>query len=224
MTTPRVSILLPVHADDIKYVEGVVDNLLETAADPSAIEFCFAVDSAEAADVLTPHIIALPHITTSIINGSKGYRGLHRHWNELAAVAEGRWLMLWNCDAKMLTDGWDTYLDKFTDDICVVQPEDNHNALAFVIFPRLVNTLLGHVTHHAFMDYWINELMRRGGWPQHREGFIQVAHAWDHNSPRAPESREMQKDFHVTSYNFWHGMINADVTALQEAYANHIQS
>jgi hypothetical protein len=37
----------------------------------------------------------------------KGYDSLHEYYNELASKATGDWLMLWNDDAVMETEGWD---------------------------------------------------------------------------------------------------------------------
>lgn len=219
----RVSVLLPAREQDPYCVKGAILSLLETAQEPDRVEIVVRLDWNDpklhaVLDLLNP----IPNVRALIGDRGEGYKTLDRQWNECAAVAQGYWLMLWNCDARMMTNGWDTYLDRFTDPICVVQPDDNHRAAAFVIFPRRVQQLLDYITQHPFMDWWINQMIdqnRQGRWPAYADGTIKVFHSWSTRSPFAKESLQLQEDLHHVRQQHWRSLVDQDVLFLMERSA-----
>ena len=221
----RVSVLLPAREKDINTIVSAIRNLLDTAEEPEKVEIIVNMDTD--APMLEAVADSIEDDSVFVMGSPRGngYLSLENKWNECAKVADGHWLMLWNCDATMLTEAWDTYLDNFKDPICVVRPSDNHRAAAFVIFPRLVYLLLGYVTQHPFMDWWINQLIyRQGGWPAYEDGSIQVHHSWSRTSPNATQSLALQHDLHKTRPDYWRRMIDEDVAKLKKAHEDFIRA
>ena len=84
-----------------------------------------------------------------------GYAGLHRYYNQLAAMATGDWLMVWNDDARMLTPSWDAVIG--WQPPAVLWPQANHSphACTFPVWPRAWSTATGHVSLSPHCDTWM---------------------------------------------------------------------
>lgn len=89
-----------------------------------------------------------------------GYAQIHRYYNALATMARGRWCLLWNDDATMLTDGWDTVIMAQAPAVLALAsnlPGGNF----FPAWPRAWTEHLGHVSMSPNVDVWISEVGRR---------------------------------------------------------------
>lgn len=88
----------------------------------------------------------------------KGYSNLHEYYNLLASQASGEWLLLWNDDAIMLTDGWDQIIASRPTDR-LLAPHAHHDPLiTFPIIPRAWTVACGHYSMLLHCDSWWQEI------------------------------------------------------------------
>lgn len=96
-----------------------------------------------------------------------GYPRLHVYYNALATVAKGDWLLLWNDDCLMTTQGWNRIVEAHGD--VIISPDTVHNPLCtFPIVPRRFVETLGHFSLNAHCDTWWQEIGEELGilmWP-----------------------------------------------------------
>lgn len=92
-----------------------------------------------------------------------GYTGLHRYLNELVSKAEGSWVMWWNDDMRMQTDGWDTIVVDSPQG--VLWPHANHVEHANIapIWPKAWSDAAGIVTPTTHMDTWLQYVAEQLG-------------------------------------------------------------
>jgi len=158
MTDPLVSVLLPTRGRPQALIESVT-SLHETAGDGKSFEILYAVDD----DDQVPTLEAWDQIMSGlggrhrplIFQERHGYANLHEYVNQLATMADGRWLMLWNDDAVMQTYGWDWRIRELP---CrfVLDCWTNHPTLTctFPIVPAAWVQALGHFSLNAHCDTW----------------------------------------------------------------------
>jgi len=99
----------------------------------------------------------------------KGYLDMHLWVNQMAAVATGDWLYLFNDDARMLAEKWDLVLRLANvnglwhgvDDVCmlVTPTEGRPFANKFFLLRRKVFGVLGHISLNPHTDSWIQAVM-----------------------------------------------------------------
>ncbi len=77
-------------------------------------------DTATAARGLGCDVLVLPR---------QGYELLHVYYQRLAAEATGDWLLVWNDDAVMLTEGWDLIIEGLPERVLVADLLSNHSPL-----------------------------------------------------------------------------------------------
>jgi hypothetical protein len=88
----------------------------------------------------------------------RGYANLHTYYNRLAEIARGDWLLLWNDDALMRTDGWDKIVESHCPTM-VLSPLTVHAPLCtFPIVPRSFVRAVGHFSLNAHCDTWWQEI------------------------------------------------------------------
>jgi hypothetical protein len=64
-----------------------------------------------------------------LISDRHGYERLHVYYQQLAAASRARWLLVWNDDAVMLTQGWDTVLDHLPRSVLVADLQSHHSPM-----------------------------------------------------------------------------------------------
>lgn len=95
-----------------------------------------------------------------------GYKELHIYLNGLAGLARGQYLITWNDDALMLTEGWDEKLRAAIQTQAVplvYQFQTAGYRDIFTAVPRAWYEILGHVSLCLAYDSWINDLADRLG-------------------------------------------------------------
>lgn len=160
--SPRVSVICPARGRP-EYLRSAVDSLLSRAAHPEQVEllFRFDEDDPSLAQEIDACFAIDPCDRTVISVGPRhGYVGLYRYYNELSAMARGEWLLLWNDDTTMVTDGWD--------DLLLEGPQNTVQFLrvdskpeADPTFPathRGVYEAMGHLSLNAHCDAWISDV------------------------------------------------------------------
>jgi hypothetical protein len=89
----------------------------------------------------------------------QGYHRLNVYNNKLAEHTDARWLMIWNDDAVMETQGWATEIMKREGEfkLLAVHTHKDHPYSIFPILPRKWYELLGYISPHSVQDGWLSQ-------------------------------------------------------------------
>jgi hypothetical protein len=88
-----------------------------------------------------------------------GYINLHKYNNAMAAKTASNWLVIWNDDAVMETQGWDTVIASYTGQfqLLAFHTHRDHPYSIFPIVPRSWFDLLGYISPHPTQDGWVSQ-------------------------------------------------------------------
>lgn len=165
---PLVSVLLPTRGRPAWLAQSM-DSLFSLARNKAGLEFLLKVDDDDLpTQEFLDRIKSLLNIKVSVTPRGRGYHDIHLWVNQLAAQATGDWLLLWNDDARMMTQDWDVLMEVLQprrwspdDDIFMVtlptlrRPECNE----FIALRRTVFNVLGHFSLSPHGDNWISRVM-----------------------------------------------------------------
>lgn len=161
----KISILLPTRGRT-NQLQRSVFSLIDTATEPSQIQWLFGFDNDDMAtyhwfqEHVLPNIIASGAKYTCMAFEPMGYVKLNEYVNRLAAKAVGDWFVFWNDDAVMETAGWDQEIVNHTGEFCL-QAFDTHNKHPYSIFPIVPREwfeLIGHLSLHQLNDAWLSQI------------------------------------------------------------------
>lgn len=214
MTAPLVSVLLPSRGRPAS-LRSTITGLRSLAADSGRVEVLVAGDDD---DEDTPGAAVGANLL--VTGPRRGYARLHEYVNDLAGYARGRWLMLWNDDATMLTDGWDRIVADQPAGLRVLCPASNQDPLnTFPVFTRELYELLGHVSVSPHCDSYLEAVARPTG--IERRVPIEVRHdRYDltglHNDQTYADSQAgyRRAEFHSEKVQ---DQIRADIAKIQAA-------
>lgn len=157
---------------------ATVFNLLDKADCPEDIEVLVAMDP----DDEHRHVVETAFATEPWAGNCRvwtaperyGYTGLHRYLNALAKQAKGAWIMWWNDDMVMQTEGWDSIVIDSPQG--VLWPHANHVEHANIapIFPKAWSDANGYVTATTHMDTWLQYVAEQLGC--HHKVPIEIIH------------------------------------------------
>jgi glycosyltransferase involved in cell wall biosynthesis len=165
MTDVLISVLLPTR-NRVNLVNRSVESLLSKSSDPSRVEILVAYDE----DDLVSQEYFNGSAWESLIGVAHnqvcccplwGYSGLNRYYTTMAKQARGRWFMVWNDDAVMLTEGWDQHLANNQDFIGLLHMETENfkkNLTLFPLIPKVWLDLFGELSQHQLNDSWIQDI------------------------------------------------------------------
>jgi len=149
-----ISVLLPSRGRPKALAESI-DGLLDLADRPGAVQVLIAADPDDA-DTRTVDLPWQASVWTA--PERYGYPRLHEYVNRLAEQADGDWLMLWNDDARILTEGWDTVVHEQQPGVLWPHSNDIPTCNTFPIWPKAWTDALGHVSLSPHCDSWIQYL------------------------------------------------------------------
>jgi len=91
---------------------------------------------------------------------SMGYAGLNRYYNHLAKSTSADWLFVWNDDAVMETQGWDSVIEQYTGQfkLLKVHTHNDHPYSIFPIMPRAWYDLMNHLSRHQMIDAELSQI------------------------------------------------------------------
>jgi hypothetical protein len=142
-----------------------IRSLVDLADDPGRVQLMFAFDRDDniGFEYFTQHL--QPWLDTQDVGYTAmrfdrmGYINLHKYNNELAAKSSARWLMIWNDDAVMQSQGWDTTIMSYEGEFKLLSFK-THNMHPYSIFPIVPRTwfdLLGYISPHPTQDGWVSQ-------------------------------------------------------------------
>jgi len=137
---------------------------LATATDTSRIEILVAYDdddleSREFFETVWTPFLEQSSATSLVFETERfGYLRLYKYVNFLAEQATGDWIMFWNDDALMLTEGWDEEIvrnDGFFGLLRMPCVTMDHPFALFPIIPREWLDFFGCISPVNHSDWWI---------------------------------------------------------------------
>lgn len=167
---PLVSILIPTRGRP-DHLRAAVDSVHSLASDKSCIEYLFRVDDDDFETIKVVEWLEtlLPCKKVVAPRGS-GYFQMHTMVQDIAKLAEGDWLFLFNDDALFKTQDWDKILLVMgmrnpwigIGDVCmIVAPTIGRpHAQEFFFLRRRTFEILGHIALSPHNDNWIYSIMK----------------------------------------------------------------
>lgn len=117
-----IDVLLPSRGRPI-LLSRAIGSLTSRAADPSRVRMRVGVDSD---DPETARVVDLMGVDFEPFI-QQGYERLHVYYQQLAAGSQADWLLVWNDDAIMTTQGWDDVLADLPRRVLVADLLSNHS-------------------------------------------------------------------------------------------------
>lgn len=160
-----VAVLLPTRGRTTA-LETAIKSLVNKAANIPKLQILLAFDEDDTIgfpyfeSVIKPWLLEKEAIFSTVITPRYGYNSLHRYGNILARMAEAEWVIFWNDDAIMETDGWDAEIAKYNGkfQILSVLANREHPYSIFPIVPYNWIRILGHLTRHQQIDHEISQM------------------------------------------------------------------
>jgi len=142
-----------------------VASVFELADHPERVQMLFAFDRDDVIglehwdQVLKPWMDQHSYRYVAMKFDPMGYTGLHLYNNKMARHARGHWFVIWNDDAIMQTQGWDTEIMRYKDDfrLLAFHTHQEHPYSIFPILPRKWYDLLGYISPHPTQDGWLSQ-------------------------------------------------------------------
>lgn len=193
-----VSILLPTRGR-VHLLPRAIESVREKSCNPKRLELCICYDNDDQATIaFVDELVASmmtgtgPFGAIQIFSGPRlGYARVFEHYNEMARAALGKFVLLWNDDAEMVTTGWDELLMRSH------RPEvqflrrniyDKADTTLPFIDKRIVDAL-GGISRHMYTDTWIAEVADRAGVIRMRDDVV-YAHHWPQQDATMREGLE----------------------------------
>lgn len=160
-----LGVMIPTR-NRVSLLKECLDSLNKTTSDASLVELLVKADDddPETLQFLKSYTSILPlHIVVS--PRKNGYGSLHEHYDSLAKISEAEFLMVFNDDIEMITQGWEQHFLPYsgTNFILAVRNERVKNGVRSPIFenyngnPSIPHDLyksLGTLSHHPMLDDW----------------------------------------------------------------------
>jgi hypothetical protein len=154
-----ISVLLPSRGRPKSLVDSI-GSLRVMADDAPTVEILVAADP----DDPDTMAAALSARTRRWVAPERyGYSRLHEYVNALAAQATGDWLLLWNDDARMLTQGWDSRVTETTPGVLWPAHNGSPHLNVFPVVHRSVVETLGHFSLSPHCDSWVQDVAHAAG-------------------------------------------------------------
>jgi hypothetical protein len=143
-----------------------VTTIVNLADDVSRIQLLFGFDNDDKvgldhfANVIQPFLDQHEVTYEAHVFQSMGYAGLNRYYNHLAKSTAADWLFVWNDDAVMKTQGWDTVIGQYTGQfkLLKVHTHNEHPYSIFPIVPRAWYDLTNELSRHQMIDAELSQI------------------------------------------------------------------
>lgn len=200
-----------------QHLARAVASLADRASTGEPIEYLLRVDDDDSTDYEPYRRLQAKGENFTVIGGPRhGYKQMHLYYNELAAAARGEWLVVWNDDMDMLTEGWDEKLLSRRDELLVMFLRRDISETcdtAYPAFPKRLFELLGHVSMNCHCDSWLDVVSEKAGIRIFREDIVLHHHRLEDET-----ASEIQYDWEAFNGSADLGAIRGeDVRRIQEA-------
>jgi hypothetical protein len=159
-----ISLLLPTRGRTEALIKSV-KSVYELADRPHRLQMLFAFDKDDEIgkaffrDEIQPWLDDHKYHYMAMLFEPLGYIRLHVYNNKLAAKVDADWIVIWNDDAIMETQGWDTEILKYNGKfrLLAFHTHNDHPYSIFPIVPRKWYELLGYISPHPTQDGWLSQ-------------------------------------------------------------------
>jgi hypothetical protein len=142
-----------------------VKSVFELADNPSRCKLFFAFDRDDTVgqeffkQEIQPWLDQNQYPYTAMLFDPMGYACLNVYNNKMASFGSAPWLVIWNDDAIMQTQGWDTEILKYRNEfkLLAFHTHNDHPYSIFPILPRKWFDLLGYMSPHQAQDAWLSQ-------------------------------------------------------------------
>ena len=160
----KIAILLPTRGRS-DALERSVKSLVDLADNMDLVQFMLGFDNDDAEGIAGFQESLQPWLDEQGINYTAmsfeplGYTRLNEYVNKLALESDADWLVFWNDDAYIETQGWDTTIAKHTGEfkLLAFHTHNDHPYSIFPIAPRAWLDLLGYLSPHQISDAWLSQ-------------------------------------------------------------------
>jgi hypothetical protein len=160
-----IAVLLPTRART-KALTDSVTSIVSRAKDISRVQILFGIDTDDEVGLAHFENVIQPFLDDHNVTyeaqafESMGYAGLNRYYNHLAKSTSADWLFVWNDDAVMETQGWDSVIEQYTGQfkLLKVHTHNDHPYSIFPIMPRAWYDLMNHLSRHQMIDAELSQL------------------------------------------------------------------
>jgi len=164
------SIILPTRGRKEPLIKSI-KSLCDLADNPNQLEFLLGMDDddLEHIEYVKSKIIPkFPNVSLHIFK-RLGYRKLNMYVNSLAMLSKGHWLFIWNDDAIMKTQGWDTIMHGYdTNPMPLLRANalgmTQHPFSLFPIIKREWMEVVGSVSPFTHIDRFIYNVNTNLDW------------------------------------------------------------
>jgi hypothetical protein len=161
----KIAILLPTRGRTAALSRSI-ETLVTLADDVDSIQIMLGFDNDDTVGIehfqseLQPWLDQHQVNYTAMTFAPMGYIRLNEYVNTLAKNSSADWLVFWNDDALMETQGWDREIASHTGEFKVLafRTHNDHPYSIFPIVPRDWLTVLGHLSPHQISDGWISQV------------------------------------------------------------------
>ena len=161
----EISVILPTRGRR-EALKASIMSLIDTAHDINRVELLLGVDEDDRETQEWCRENIYPEIEARGLNAlvlefqPMGYIRLHEYVNLLAKYAQGRWLMFWNDDARMISQDWDVKIQEHNGHFqCLRMPTHrSHPYAIFPIVPREWYFLFDRLSAHQLSDAYISQV------------------------------------------------------------------
>ncbi len=160
-----------------------LQSLRDTADDFSRVEVLIRLDFDDGPSLQAVDRFAEFNARILVGLRGNGYGDLHEYVNECCRAAYGQHLLLWNDDARMCSQGWDSRLASIAQPGLYYGTFNVAYGWCFPFIPRELFELLGHVARRPFYDSWLGDICMvwQSGIPFVYFDDIQIEHTYQHD-------------------------------------------
>jgi hypothetical protein len=159
-----IAILLATRGRTVA-LDRSIHSIVDLADDISRVQIMFALDRDD--DIgqhhfrqhLQPWMASRKVNYTAMLFDPMGYIRLNVYNNKMAERSDARWFVIWNDDAIMQTQGWDTEIMRHDGEfrLLAFHTHRDHPYSIFPILPRKWYDLLGYISPHQAQDAWLSQ-------------------------------------------------------------------
>ncbi len=142
-----------------------IHSLIDLAQDPKRVQIMLAFDKDDTVGPayflkeVKPWLDERGVSYTAMSFEPMGYINLHKYNNAMAVKTDSHYLVIWNDDAVMETQDWDSIIMSYKDEFKLLsfKTHNMHPYSIFPIVPRKWYELLGYISPHPTQDGWVSQ-------------------------------------------------------------------
>jgi hypothetical protein len=161
----KIAILLPTRGRT-EMLATSLTSLIDNASDTASFEIMLGFDDDDVigrehfTNEIQPLLDEKDIAYTAIEFPRLGYARLNQYVNHLANHSSADWLVFWNDDAIMKTQGWDDVISSHTGEfkLLAFHTHNDHPYSIFPIVPHKWLELFGRLSPHQISDAWLSQV------------------------------------------------------------------